>query len=345
MADYLHRFDATPAAERWPLVRRWMSEEPRAFFDELRRNRPVLATPAVTLAVRFSDCRDILLRHDIFSVALYKPKQGDYWMAQDDTAVHRREKSIMQAVLDREDIPKIRAYVADKAAALIAAAPGEMDIVAGLTRAVPIALVQDWFACRQRSGGAQTLVLLEPDGRVLESAFRRDRRARPEQDRCGARGRQRSHARLPDRPDSAPGRRASGRTRRDRSGFASIGVVSVEGAEIRPGAGGAQCGRIVDRRGRDDVSRRGQRLGHAHGAARRSRRRARSRRAGRSGRGRRLRVRSIAVQSAISVFLPRLRAGHRLEPRWGARNRDCQGHHRSCRRGLGDVRHRGISRP
>jgi len=32
MADYLQRFDATPAAERWPLVRRWMSEEPRAFF-------------------------------------------------------------------------------------------------------------------------------------------------------------------------------------------------------------------------------------------------------------------------------------------------------------------------
>ena len=145
MADYLRRFDATPAAERWPLVRRWMSEEPRAFFDELRRNRPVLATPEVTLAVRFSDCRDILLRHDIFSVALYKPKQGDYWMAQDDTAVHWREKSIMQAVLDREDIPKIRTYVANKAAALIAAAPGEMDIVSGLTRTVPLALVQDWF--------------------------------------------------------------------------------------------------------------------------------------------------------------------------------------------------------
>ena len=92
MAHYLHRFDATPVAERWPLVRRWMSEEPRPFFDELRRDRPVLATPEVTLAARFSDCRDILLRHDIFSVALYKPKQGDYWMAQDDTAVHWREK-------------------------------------------------------------------------------------------------------------------------------------------------------------------------------------------------------------------------------------------------------------
>src|SRR4051795_3372694 len=145
MADYLHRFDATPAAERWPLVRRWMSEEPRAFFEELRRDRPVLATPEVTLAVRFSDCRDILLRHDIFSVALYKPKQGDYWMAQDDTAVHWREKSIMQAVLDFEDIPAIRAFVGAKSAALLTAAGGSMDAVAGLSRAVPLALVQEWF--------------------------------------------------------------------------------------------------------------------------------------------------------------------------------------------------------
>ena len=40
MAHYLHRFDATPVAERWPLVRRWMSQEPLAFFDELRRRRP-----------------------------------------------------------------------------------------------------------------------------------------------------------------------------------------------------------------------------------------------------------------------------------------------------------------
>ena len=70
-------------------MRRWMSEEPRAFFDELRRNRPVLATPEVTLAVRFSDCRDILLRHDVFSVALYKPKQGDY-LSLDGARRHRR---------------------------------------------------------------------------------------------------------------------------------------------------------------------------------------------------------------------------------------------------------------
>jgi cytochrome P450 len=145
MTSYLQRFDATPVAERWPLVRGWMIGEPLPFYAELREKRPVLVMPEVTLATRFDDCTEILRRHEMFSVALYKPKQGDYWMDQDDTAIHWREKSIMRAILDREDIPAIRTYVADKAAALLAAAGGSLDAVDGLTRAVPLALVQDWF--------------------------------------------------------------------------------------------------------------------------------------------------------------------------------------------------------
>src|SRR4029077_943327 len=120
MGSYLDRFDATPAAQRWPLVRGWIFGEPLPFLAELRQERPILVTPEVTLAARFDDCSEILRRHDTFSVALYKPKQGDYWMDEDDTAVHWREKSIMRAILDREDIPAIRSYVADKAAALLA---------------------------------------------------------------------------------------------------------------------------------------------------------------------------------------------------------------------------------
>jgi cytochrome P450 len=145
MASYLQRFDATPVAERWPLVRGWMHEEPLAFYAELRKDRPILVMPELTLATRFDDCTEILRRYELFSVALYKPKQGDYFMAQDDTAQHWREKSIMRAILDFEDIPAIRIFVANKAAELLAAAGGAMDAVPGLTRAVPLALVQDWF--------------------------------------------------------------------------------------------------------------------------------------------------------------------------------------------------------
>lgn len=145
MASYLERFEETPDAERWRLVRQWMFAEPLSFFAELREHRPVLVTPEATLVVGFADCTEILRRFDIFSVALYKPKQGDYWMAQDDTAAHWREKSIMRVILDREDIPAIRAYVANKTAKLLLAASGSIEAVGGLTRAVPLALVQDWF--------------------------------------------------------------------------------------------------------------------------------------------------------------------------------------------------------
>lgn len=145
MASYLERFDQTPVARRWALARRWMFEESLPFFAELREHRPILVTPEATLVARFADCREVLLRHDVFSVALYRPKQGDYWMAQDDTPIHWREKSIMRAVLDREQVPEIRTFIGTKAAALLAEAGGEIEAVSGLTRAVPIALVQERF--------------------------------------------------------------------------------------------------------------------------------------------------------------------------------------------------------
>ena len=110
MPSYLQRFDATPEAQRWPLVRGWIYNEPLPFFAELRAERPILVMPGMTLAARFDDCTEILRRFDLFSVALYKPKQGSYWMAQDDTAEHWREKALMSAILDREDIPAIRTY-------------------------------------------------------------------------------------------------------------------------------------------------------------------------------------------------------------------------------------------
>ena len=145
MADYLERLDAAPPEARWPMARQWLFEESLPFFAQLRAERPVLVTPEVTLAARYADCDLILRRYDSFGVDLYKPKQGGYWMAQADTAAHWREKSVMRAILDREDIPDIRDYIAAKAAALLAGGDGRLEVVAGLTRATPTALVRDWF--------------------------------------------------------------------------------------------------------------------------------------------------------------------------------------------------------
>lgn len=145
MASYLAAIEAAPAARRWPIARRFLFDEPMPFFAELRRDRPVLVLPEVTLATRFADCAMVLRRHQDFGVDLYRPKQGDYWMAQDDTSAHWREKSVMRAILDFEQLPAMRAFVGETARAALARAGGKVEAVGALTRAVPVALVQKFF--------------------------------------------------------------------------------------------------------------------------------------------------------------------------------------------------------
>jgi cytochrome P450 len=70
---------------------------------------------------------------------------GVYFMAHDDDALHTREKSIMQAMLNRDDLPQVRAMVATIAKELLDAANGQMDAVNGYCRMVPATLVQEYF--------------------------------------------------------------------------------------------------------------------------------------------------------------------------------------------------------
>jgi len=149
MPAHLDTLAALPPEARWRQARAWILAGDRDFFTALRRDAPLLRLPQVTVAARFADCEEILRRHDLFGVALYAPKQGDYLMAQDDTAQHWREKSLMKCVLDFEDLPGIRDFCATTSRRLLAAAPGGIDAVAGLTRAVPLALVQERFGFDQ----------------------------------------------------------------------------------------------------------------------------------------------------------------------------------------------------
>lgn len=154
MTNYLDRIDAVAEAEKWPLVQAFMRDEPQPFYAEMRQRRPVLSLPDVTMAFRLADCAMILRRHADFGVDLYAPKQGDYFMAQDDTADHWRDKSIMRAILDFERIPDIRAFVAERTAKILDAANGEIDLPKTLTRAVPVAVVQRFFGLDQRDPDA-----------------------------------------------------------------------------------------------------------------------------------------------------------------------------------------------
>lgn len=148
MPDYLAQLDTTPDTGKWPLLRQLLYSEPLELFEQLRRERPVVSLPELDLCTSHADCTLILRRHNVFGVDLYQPKQGDYFMAQDDTACHRREKSVMNAILDYEDVPKMRAFVADETAGILRKANGKIDFVPDISRSVPVALVQKFFGFR-----------------------------------------------------------------------------------------------------------------------------------------------------------------------------------------------------
>lgn len=146
MTPHLDQLDALPADQRWPQARAWIAARNRAFYAELRVHCPVLALPQLTLVSRYAHCAQVLRRHDLYGVDLYRPKQGPYWMAQDDTAEHWRDKSVMRAILNREDVPAMRRFVARETAQRLEAARGSIDYVWHIGRGVPIALVQRFFS-------------------------------------------------------------------------------------------------------------------------------------------------------------------------------------------------------
>ncbi len=148
MTNYLEQYDAAAEADKFSLVRKWLDTEPLPFFKELREKRPVLVTPECTLLARFDDVTEVLDEPKIFTVALYLPKMGDgvYLMAHDDDALHYREKSIMQGLLNRDDLPQVRKLVGKLAGEILDNAPGKrIEAAYGYCRSVPAGLVQEYF--------------------------------------------------------------------------------------------------------------------------------------------------------------------------------------------------------
>ena len=151
MTDYLAQYDQTDPQQQYPLVAHWMKTEPLPFFKQLRAQRPILVTPQCTLLALFTDIRDALQMPRIFTVDLYKSKMGvtaddpGYLMAHDDDALHYREKSLMQGLLNRDDLPRVRQQVTHFAKRILDQAHGNIEIVNAYCRIVPALLVQQYF--------------------------------------------------------------------------------------------------------------------------------------------------------------------------------------------------------
>lgn len=143
--NYLEQYDAAADVDKYPLVRRWMYSEPLPFFKELREKRPILVTPECTLLALFDDVTDVLNMPKVFTVELYVAKMADYLMAHDDDALHTREKSIMMGLLNRDDLPQVRAMVANIGKEILDKANGRIEVVNDYCRMAPATLVQDYF--------------------------------------------------------------------------------------------------------------------------------------------------------------------------------------------------------
>ena len=127
------------------MVRQWLDTHDKAAFKELRQQRPIMQTEKATLVTRFDDCIEILRQPTTFSVALYQPKMGDFMLSQDDIPSRFRDKGVMHAMLNRDDLPGVRKMIGEAAAQALSAADGEIEAVWHLGRGVPIKLVQDYF--------------------------------------------------------------------------------------------------------------------------------------------------------------------------------------------------------
>ncbi len=144
-SHYLEQYDAAADADKSPLVRHWIDTEPLPFFKELREKRPILVTPKFTLVTRFDDVREVLNMPKVFTVEPYVPKMGDYLMMHDDDALHTREKSLMQCMLNRDDLPAVRTMVANVSKDILDTASGNIEIVNSYCRMVPATLVREYF--------------------------------------------------------------------------------------------------------------------------------------------------------------------------------------------------------
>ncbi len=144
--NYLPRYDAEPKETKLALLRKFMAEETLAFFKELRAHRPVLVAPECTLVALYDDVIEMLNMPKVFTAALYVPKMANgYFMMHDDDALHYREKSIMQGLLNRDDLPKVRRMVAQICTDLLTTAGGRIDAVGDYCRMTPATIVRDYF--------------------------------------------------------------------------------------------------------------------------------------------------------------------------------------------------------
>jgi cytochrome P450 len=143
--SFLDKYDTAADDNPYQLIRDWISNQPMEFFAELREQRPIFAATKASLVARYPDVVEVLSHSTAFPVKLYVPKMHDFMLSTDDEAAHQRDKSVMLAMLNRDDIPRIREIAARLAEQCLNDSGGQLELVSHYTRKVPIQLVDEYF--------------------------------------------------------------------------------------------------------------------------------------------------------------------------------------------------------
>jgi cytochrome P450 len=126
----------------------------RAFLPNLVFARKLVAAydnGGTALVTRFDDVKDVLRRDDDFEV-VYGPRMmritdgANFFLGMQDTPAYTRDVSNMRLAVRRDDVPVIvQPFAAQRAAALVGALPGRIDVPQDLTLRVPAQLLGAYF--------------------------------------------------------------------------------------------------------------------------------------------------------------------------------------------------------
>jgi cytochrome P450/glutathione S-transferase len=124
----------------------------RPFFKFLRCCFPNVALAKTAIISRHVDVTDVLTRDTEFTISqinapLFDAINSPFVLGMDRGPQHDRELAVLQQVVHREDIERIRSTVRQDAERLIQAALpyGRIDLVNGLARVVPLRLLESYF--------------------------------------------------------------------------------------------------------------------------------------------------------------------------------------------------------
>lgn len=124
----------------------------RPVFKLLRRVAPVLVVGKTALLTRHADVLEVLSRDTDFTIAEINEKRinamdGPFILGMDRSPQYEREESTLREAVRRDDLERIRRFVAGSADELVAAArpQGRIDVVNGLARLVAMRVVESYF--------------------------------------------------------------------------------------------------------------------------------------------------------------------------------------------------------